>query len=85
MGKLRDGKITTTFDGKKLWRNLPNNSKMPDILMDKLTREVTTPSVKNMGWRAKFALAICKKIRFYVTKGKEEALLCNTGKCALVR
>ena len=84
MGKILEGKVTTDHEGKMLRRNAENGDDLPQVLLDKIYRRVVTKPREKMNWRDVFALAMAKKVRYYLTKGREEALLKDTGKLKMV-
>ena len=85
MDKIREGKVTTDAKGKRIYRREEDGDDLPKLLVERVRIGKVEPLLREkMGWRDLLALAIVKKCRIYVTKGREEALLRDMNKQELI-
>ena len=52
----------------------------PKVPIDKILNVITVPPPEKLTWRDRFAMGIVKKVRLYITQGREAALLLNLDK-----
>ena len=82
---MKQGKITTDFQGQRLGKKIPNPDNLAMTVNDQIEQEIVQPGRNQKTLRTRFAMGICKVLRRYMTSGKEDALKGNKKKMILLK